>query len=175
MNTKAFTLLELVFVIVVIGILSAVFIPRIQSNHNAETAIKLINAIRNTQHKALSDDTFRGSEEEWYKQRWHILFSGTTYSIMSGTTYAKDAVTQEEIKNVPLNVDDILFSSSCGTSKQIIFDYMGRPLLGDIATYTSPYMSSRMLKSPCTITLQNSSENDEHIIIHPETGFVERN
>ena len=47
---NAFTLIELVFVIVVVGVLAAAIIPRIQTNPVKEAAIQLLSHIRNTQH-----------------------------------------------------------------------------------------------------------------------------
>ncbi|MGE4420638.1 MAG: Tfp pilus assembly protein FimT/FimU [Sulfurimonas sp.] len=71
---KAFTMMELVFVIVVIGILAAVIIPRIGSNKLQEAAIQVVSHIRYTQHLAMVDDKFRTDGSEWYKERWTLRF-----------------------------------------------------------------------------------------------------
>ncbi|MCF6310454.1 MAG: type II secretion system GspH family protein, partial [Sulfurimonas sp.] len=55
---KAFTMLELVMVIVVIGILAAVMLPRVASDRLAEAATQVISHIRYTQHLAMVDDQF---------------------------------------------------------------------------------------------------------------------
>ena len=55
---KAFTMLELVFVLVVIGILAAVMIPNMQSTALREAAIQVVSHIRYTQHLAMIDDKF---------------------------------------------------------------------------------------------------------------------
>lgn len=70
---KAFTMIELVFVIVVIGILAAIVIPRIGSNRLSEAAVQLVSHIRYTQHLAMIDDKFDGSAN-WYRGRWQIIF-----------------------------------------------------------------------------------------------------
>ncbi|WP_345980698.1 type II/IV secretion system protein [Sulfurimonas sp. HSL3-2] len=75
MKKPAFTMLELVFVIVAIGILSAVFIPRFGQNKLSEAANQLISHIRYTQHLALMDDKFDATDGSWYKKRWQIVFS----------------------------------------------------------------------------------------------------
>lgn len=72
---KAFTFLELVFVIVVIGILAATIIPEMKTNSLYEAASQLVGHIRYTQHLAMVDDKFDDSDEEWYKTRWQIKFS----------------------------------------------------------------------------------------------------
>ncbi len=75
---KAFTLLELVFVIVVIGILAAIIVPRTKTNPLQEAAIQLISDIRYTQHLAMVDDKYDKSNNQWYKKRWQILFGTST-------------------------------------------------------------------------------------------------
>lgn len=72
---RAFTMLELIIVIVVIGILAAVVIPRTSSNNLAEAATQLISHIRYTQHLAMIDDRFDSTKLNWYRERWQIKFS----------------------------------------------------------------------------------------------------
>jgi prepilin-type N-terminal cleavage/methylation domain-containing protein len=72
---KAFTLLELVFVIVVIGILAALILPRTKTNPVQEAAIQVLSHIRYTQHLALVDDKYDSSDVNWSQKRWQILFS----------------------------------------------------------------------------------------------------
>ena len=90
---KAFTLLELVFIIVVVGILAAVMIPRMKSNPLREAAIQVVSHIRYTQHLALVDDKFDSNDANWYKKRWRFSFNkgaGTdnkwSYTIWSDTS-----------------------------------------------------------------------------------------
>ena len=72
---KSFTMLELIMVIVIIGILAAVIIPRTGSNKLAEVAIQVVGDIRYTQHLAMIDDKFNPNVNHWYRQRWQIAFS----------------------------------------------------------------------------------------------------
>lgn len=103
---RALTMIELVFVIVVIGILSAVFIPRMERDSVVEAAIQVASHVRYAQHLAMVDDKYVPNPNmstqanaasrllearEWYKGRWHIFFSPTangtiSYSIMSDST-----------------------------------------------------------------------------------------
>lgn len=72
---KAFTLLELVFIIIIIGILIVAIIPKIQTNPVREAAIQLVSHIRYTQHLAMMDDKFDSTNPEWYKTMWQIRFT----------------------------------------------------------------------------------------------------
>jgi len=72
---KAFTLLELVFVVVVVGILAAVIIPRTKTNPLQEAALQVQSHIRYAQHLAIMDDKFDPNDKSWFKKRWQIIFA----------------------------------------------------------------------------------------------------
>jgi prepilin-type N-terminal cleavage/methylation domain-containing protein len=74
---KALTLIELIFVIIIIGILSAVLAPRFNRPTLTEATHQLISHIRYTQHLAMVDDKFDPREEFWYRGRWQIFFAKT--------------------------------------------------------------------------------------------------
>lgn len=86
---KAFTLVELVFVVVVIGILAFALWPTKQPTQALEAARQIVAHIRYTQHLALNDDKFAthtytdkdGTKKniaiDWYKRLWRITFSDT--------------------------------------------------------------------------------------------------
>jgi prepilin-type N-terminal cleavage/methylation domain-containing protein len=75
MKKSAFTLLELIFVIVVIGILAVTFIPKFGASKLTEAANQLVSDIRYTRHLALIDDKYDPDMQYWYKHRWEIAFS----------------------------------------------------------------------------------------------------
>ena len=84
---KAFTLIELVFVIVVLGILTFALWPTKQPTQAFEAARQIVAHIRYTQHLALNDDKFathtytdkdgnaNSIAKDWYKRLWRITFS----------------------------------------------------------------------------------------------------
>ncbi len=74
-QTKAFTMLELVFVIVVLGILAALALPRMDRDLRQEAADNVLSAIRYTQHLALIDDKTDPFDPVWQKKLWVIRFS----------------------------------------------------------------------------------------------------
>ena len=80
MKKRAFTMIELVFVIVVVGILAAVMIPKLNRNGSREAATQILTHIRYTQHLAMQDDKYVDSVNEklWFKMRWGITFNKTS-------------------------------------------------------------------------------------------------
>lgn len=106
---KAFTMIELVFVIVIVGIISVMIAPSFDRNNLREAADQLVSHIRYTQHLAMMDNKFMSSEKAssmpvgsnaactsrgantikkcnamfWYLGRWQLKFSNQWYSVMS--------------------------------------------------------------------------------------------
>jgi len=80
MKHSAFTMLELVFIIVVLGILSALAMPRLDRDLRQEAKDNILSSIRYTQHLALIDEkTNPGSD--WQKKLWQIRFSTSSTNI----------------------------------------------------------------------------------------------
>nr|WP_314469464.1 prepilin-type N-terminal cleavage/methylation domain-containing protein [uncultured Campylobacter sp.] len=79
MIKKAFTMLELVVVIVVIGIIAAAALPRINDDHIAEAADQVVSHIRYTQHLAMQDSKFDPTDARWFRKRWSITFTQAAF------------------------------------------------------------------------------------------------
>jgi len=91
---KAFTMLELIFVIVVLGILAALALPRLDRDTRQEAGDTILAAIRYTQHLALTDNKYQTDNNfqptaDWQSGYWAIRFSQTggewRYEIGSNT------------------------------------------------------------------------------------------
>ena len=81
---KAFTLIELVFVMIVLAILTFALWPTKQPTQALEAARQIVAHIRYTQHLALNDDKFATHKDgtsniakDWYKRLWRITFSSS--------------------------------------------------------------------------------------------------
>ena len=222
---KAFTMIELVFVIVIIGILAATILPSTKTNPLQEAALQLVSHIRYTQHLAMVDDKYDPSRKDtagsiiWHKDRWQIAFSdsnytdnGWAYTIFSdtqGIAVSRGDAQESEVARNPENsqqimtggysstqaldyrhvnfkgmkklnlgksygVTSVIFGNNCNTSQRIAFDYLGRPLQGDVSSMNDPYNTTgtqRLLTGICTITLGDGT-NSEVISIVPETGYA---
>ncbi len=104
---KAFTMMEIVFVIVIVGILSALLMPNFTRDDARLAAIQLLSDIRYTQHLALIDDKYNPSDNQWYKGYWQLLFGTSAdtggyiaYSIFSDSpSYSGNPGISELAKN----------------------------------------------------------------------------
>lgn len=81
-------MIELVLVVVVLGILGALALPRLERDVRQEAGDNILSAIRYTQHLALVDDKMDPRYSDWQKSLWAIRFTvsssdpeGTYYTI----------------------------------------------------------------------------------------------
>lgn len=68
-------MIELVFVIIVLGILAAMALPRMDRDIQQEAADHILSQIRYTQHLALNDYKQRFDDHRWQRRFWRIVFS----------------------------------------------------------------------------------------------------
>jgi len=92
MKRPAFTILELVIVIVLIGILASLTVPRVDRDIRQEAADSILSSIRYTQHLALLDDKHQFNKAKWQQRYWRIVFNkcGSDYYYMIGTDDNKE-------------------------------------------------------------------------------------
>lgn len=191
---RAFTMIELVFIIVVVGILAAVAIPKVERNGLIEAADQLSSHIRYTQQLAMNDNKFSANDDNWHRKGWRIEFDGTRYFIYndidaSGTAdfgeYAVDPMnpakfltsagtgTDATNQNKKLNlantysITNIALGGGCVDQNHIMFDFKGRPM----AVPTNG-LYDNLYTTACTITLTNEARQTATIYVQPETGYV---
>ncbi|EAJ5693991.1 prepilin-type N-terminal cleavage/methylation domain-containing protein [Campylobacter fetus] len=73
---KAFTLIEIIIVLVIVGIMASFTIPKLNRNDLRLAADQIVSHIRYTQHLAIIDDKFDTKDTKdtnWYKGRWQIF------------------------------------------------------------------------------------------------------
>ncbi len=197
---KAFTMLELVIVIVVIGILAATVAPAFQRDTNGEAAQQFLNHLRYAQHLAMVEDQYDPNTANWFLARWQMrLHSNGQYTIGSDANLDGDLVWSELATNpldnnkrldggviandgnktqeLDLNGEydvSISFGGGCAGANPLIitFDHLGRPLLGDISGDAVSYPANRLLANACNITFSGGSEGNVVVTITPETGYA---
>ena len=152
---SAFTMIELVFVIIVLGILSALAIPRLDRDTRQEAADNLLSAIRYTQHLALLDDKNDINDANWQQKFWMIKFTAgaDAYYTISSDADKDGSVDKNESTLDPINgkymyhlspnptqadespnvaighkygINAVSRSGGCAT-RHIAFDNFGRP------------------------------------------------
>jgi prepilin-type N-terminal cleavage/methylation domain-containing protein len=90
MKRPAFTMLELVFVIVVLGILASLAIPRLERDLRQEAKDNILSAIRYTQHLSLIDDKTDPSDPNWQRRLWKISFTTSADNLANFYTVSSD-------------------------------------------------------------------------------------
>lgn len=121
---RAFTLMELVLVIVVVGIISAVMVPRINNVQIDKAAQQVMAHIRYAQHLAMMDNQFDTNDPDWYKKRWQIKFKKSSgewsYSIFRDIDLnSNPTITKNEIAKNPQNPSNQILSSDTISGKKI--------------------------------------------------------
>ena len=176
MKKTAFTMIELIIIIVVAGILAAVMIPRLETDSARDAANKMIRDIQYTQHLAMVNDVYDGTAL-WQAKRWNILTTATPGYIIASTANvtganptgaATDAATKKLILGTTGNGGDmsefgitlITVSASCAGAP-MAFDNLG-----------APYRGAVKLATPCIITITGSAKT-AIISVQPETGYAE--
>ena len=91
LKKPAFTMLELVFVIVVLGILAAMAIPRMDRDLRQGAKDNILAAIRFTQHLALVDNKTDPTDPNWQRKLWTIRFSDASDNLATFYTVSSDA------------------------------------------------------------------------------------
>lgn len=175
---KAFTMIELIMIIVVVGILAVAVIPRVDRDTLIEATNQVASHVRYTQHLAMLDNKYDPRDSNWYRNRWKITFSNNSYSITSGNTNAKNPQAPSKDLNPTgspeLNLERkygiTSITSTCGKDGQteIIFDETGRPysnFLGEVG-------ERGLLQNDCNITINDGGNKNGIITIYKETGYI---
>ena len=159
-------MIELVFVIVVLGIIAAIALPNLDRDLRQEAADNVLSAIRYTQQLALLDDKVDPTDANWQQLLWMIKFTGgaaNAYYTISSDTNENGTVEKTECAVDPANgkymyhnslnptqpdespnvaidhlygVNNIANTGGCLAAQHIAFDNLGRPHNG-LATTSS--------------------------------------
>lgn len=198
---KAFTMLELVFVIVIVGILSYFVSSSFQRNPLREAADQVVSHIRYTQHLAMMDDKFDPNNTIWFAANWQmwiqILNGSYYYEIFSdrnrlgnsdATEEAIDPLTGNRLGNstaavavLPTNRDILLsakyaitnvdFSANCRVGQGGKVSFDALGRPYGNVSYDPNDPYWRFLNNDCNITLVNPDGNVT-ITVTKETGYT---
>jgi len=71
-NKNGFTMIELIMVIIVLGILAALAIPRMDRDRKQEAADTILSDIRYAQHMAINDYREKPGDDKWQRTFWQV-------------------------------------------------------------------------------------------------------
>ncbi len=180
-------MLELVFVILIAGILAAALIPRADRDTLYEASEQMLRDIRYTQHLAMMDNVYDDSDQFWYAHRWKIDFSNANQYIVSKsgtnnpathTIIATDPGTGTAIdgRNVEwFNLADkynIRFVLRDANNPILFFDHLGRPHASNGAIAARQSATLRDTVYNIDIFDISDAANWSTITVNPETGYA---
>lgn len=113
----AFTMLELVFVIVVLGILAALAMSRLDRDLKQEAADSILSDIRYTQHMGLRDNKHEFDDPQWQRAFWRIGFencasSSGFYEYIGTDANYGGGIDDEEAAIDPANGEKMIWSGA---------------------------------------------------------------
>lgn len=202
MKRFAFTMLEFVFVIIVIGIIAALAMPNMSTNPLQQAAEQIATHIRYTQHLAMMEDKYSDRNATWFASNWQIWFRISNghyyYEVFSdrdqegnsdANEEALDPLTHQNLGNgdnglgLPDNTDInitgkfgitlMVFSSNCRVGQGGKIAFDNFGRPYGNVSYNANSPYFKYLTQPCTINItQGGSDTNATITIQPETGYV---
>lgn len=198
MKRFAFSMLELVFVIVVIGILAVALIPQYERDNISEAAYQVARHIRLAQHHAMVEDRVNDpSPANWQGTLWRITFvsgtKGECYQVHADRDLnggnpaaderAVDPLTRRYIwgdtscsdTNADVN-DDVLLWKSFGVTNLTVCGgggakHIAFDFLGTPGRITGTNFTE--LPADCVINIEtDNGAHDADITIYEKTGAV---
>ncbi len=199
MKKTAFTMLELVIIIVVVGVIAAFSMPNTKGTDLANASKQVIDHLRYTQHLAMISNKYSGSDVIWFHQNWQIRFfhagSKNTYAIFNDLDKDGDVDANEVVEDAATN--KILGYQSASSSfanssklmnlskkydiKNIVITYTNASCVGKNSIvfdyYGRPYCDAQDLSSMtgATITITDNDAESVSMSVENETGYVHYN
>ena len=187
-------MLELVFVLVIVGILSISIIPQLERDNTGEAAYQIARHIRLAQHHALMEDRYDDGNPNWRETMWRITFvagtSGQCYQVwadrngngvnLAANERAVDPGTGDWVwggttcadTTVGVNEEVLLWKkfgvtalTKCGNIRNLAFDHLGRP--GEISLNTM-----NLLTADCSINVEVDGDTNATIVVSRDSGYV---
>ena len=146
---KAFTLVELIFVIVILGILSGAAVMSIPDNHLQSDINFITGKIKQKQMDALLCDHYDLNDPAW-RDAYH------DNTCIDTTTLKSDEKESKQARKYQLK--------STITAKKICFDALGRPFIND-------YKLNDFIKSPILLDITYKSTTRK-LKIMPYSGSI---
>ncbi len=197
----AFSMIELIMVIVVIGILASIAIPRMDRDIRQEAIDTILSDIRLAQQNALLDDKHDVTNPSWQMAFWHFEYyrcgSDFVYRVASDIntngiiTQQESAINSQDRKylfadcndlddtdnsskvNLTQNygINSITAIGVCATTHIVAFDNLGR-LHSDITNAVPNYETLAQDNCNITFSFADSSIDSFTFEIEPIVGHI---
>ena len=150
---SGFSMIELVMVIVVLGILASMALPRLNRDLTEEAADSILSDIRYTQHLALMDNMHEHNDPKWQQKFWRIVFStcdsGNKHYYMIGSDTNKGSANNAFFAQPEAAIDPANGKAMFGNNTLCTTD--GGPAVSDRIFITKKYgINSVSFKRGCT-------------------------
>jgi len=172
-------MIELIIVIVVVGILAAVMIPKTDTEPARDAANQLSRHIQYAQHLAMVDDVYDDTDANWPDNRWGVIIgAGNKYTVQTGAgRYAKDPLTKEDLDGSSITDLGAKFAvtaitMNCGGVKGgIAFDNFGTPYTFAGNWSGSTPTAGRLTNTNCLISVTSNGKTAQ-FTINGATGYA---
>jgi prepilin-type N-terminal cleavage/methylation domain-containing protein len=201
---RAFTFIEIIAVVVIVGILTAIVISSFKEDKIGLAKEEMILRLRYAQHLAVMDDKFNPEQGLWDRRRWRFNCNNARSCAVFAPSNPGGALVSSDFAVDPQ--DRTLLTGDCrGLTDCSDANTTQRLALGlrwgisniattNIATNGNcgggdltiifdeigrPYIinggAPALLSETCKITITNPEEGQESFCVEPETGFVRDN
>lgn len=172
MKKKAFTMIELVFVIIVMGILAVAIIPKLNDTTLEENIIKFISHVRYTQHLSMTNDVYMSTDANWYDYSYCIDLNNSTWDInkkdeFGNKTTAKDTLDNNKFMHVELKNTTFTIVSTKQFNR-LCFDNMGRPFINSLKLNNINIIHDRIVID------FTHGDKTARVEIEQETGYIHK-
>ena len=134
-------MMELIMVIVVLGILASMALPRLDRDRTQEASDSILSDIRYTQHLALMDNMHERNDPRWQQKFWRIVFStcdsGNKHYYMIGSDTNKGDANNAFFAKTEAAIDPANGKAMFGNAKFCKTD--GDPTVSDRIFITKKY------------------------------------
>ena len=128
-SKPAFSMIELVFVIVVLGILAAMAIPRLDRDYREEAVSNIVSSLMYTKHMALTDNVTDPRDNKWQRAFWKF---GITKCSDNGIFYY---IASDKNHNGNIDANETISDPSNG---KIMMADPTQPCIDDVNSSVSP-------------------------------------
>ncbi|WP_295141005.1 type II secretion system protein [uncultured Campylobacter sp.] len=143
---RAFTMVELIIVILVVGILALIALPKVKEDRLYEAVDQIVALIRYTQQLAIQDNLYNPNDPNWFKKRWGIQLAN-----------CQEAQNQFGLVELPFGLTVFKETNPGGTPRPIFAKDPSNPNVFLYSGYAFEHSSSRQL--PCDLSKFNNKLN----------------